>query len=123
MAKRTRRGTLTVGSAVPGLVDLTWDDAYEFDRTRADDEYYGVPVMMSKSGSASVALLAGAIPSGYATSNPVFVYTEIEQAGGVETKVTKTVTFFHATFNAGGNFGDGAGRKNVKMDYSYHTEV
>jgi len=122
MAKRIRRGTLTVGTAVSDVSNFEWNDAHEFDRSRADDEFSGVPVEMSRAGSGSFTLLAGSVATGYATSSVVFTYKEVSVAAGVETVTQYTATFTDVTFNQGGNVpAEGRGEKRISFDYSTCT--
>jgi len=122
MASRIRRGTLTVGAGVSNVAELSWDDNCEFDRSKGDEEMYGTPVEMSRGGSGTAKLLAGTIAKGYQTNNWVFAYKEVTVASGVETVVTKTLTFYGVTTNTGGTVGaEGAGSITIKFDYSYST--
>jgi hypothetical protein len=124
MASRIRRGTLTVGSGVPNLANVDWQDNREFDRSKGDEEMSGTPVEMSRGGSGTITLLAGAISSGYATSNVVVRYNQVSVANGVETVVQKTVTFTGVTFNQGGTVpAEGRGEKKISFDYSTSTEA
>jgi hypothetical protein len=120
MAKRIRRGLLTVGSSVPNLANLDWNDSHEFDRSKGDEEFSGKPVEMSRSGSGSFELLAGHIATGYAAT-AVFVYKEVDinETTGVETVVSKTATFTDVTINQGGNVpAEGRGSRRFAFEYA-----
>jgi len=122
MGKRIRRGTLTIGSSVSDVSNFEWNDSHEFDRSKADDEWSGTPVEMNRAGSGSFTLLAGSVATGYATSNVVFVYTEVEVTSGVESTSTKTHTFTGVTFNMGGSVpAEGKGEIRISFDYSSRT--
>lgn len=122
MAKRIRRGTLNTGASVSNLAELSWDDAYEFDRSRADNEFSGTPVEMSRQGSGTVKLLAGSITGGYQTASWVFTYYEVEVTNGVESVVSKTATFTNVTCNRGGSVpAEGRGEITIKFDYATCT--
>lgn len=124
MAKRIRRGILNNGGVVSNVSNIEYTDAYEFDRSRADNEFVGQPVEMSRSGSGSVTLLAGLIPSGYATTDPFITYYDIDVVDGAETVVEKTVTFTKVTYNEGGSIpAEGRGEKRISFDYGESTET
>ena len=120
MAGRIRRGTLSIGGAVNDVANFEWDDAHEFDRSKADDEWSGQPVEMDRKGSGRFTLLKGTVSTGYATSNPVFTYNEVEVASGVETVTQKTATFTLVTFNQGGSV-PAEGRGEVRITFDYGT--
>lgn len=122
MAKRIRRATLSCGAAVAGLANVQWDDEVREDRTQADDEDHGDPVIMGYGGSGSIELLAGHVASGYATSNLVATYKEIEVVSGVETPVSRTATFSKVVFASGASIGsENRGSVNVKFTYGKCT--
>lgn len=122
MAKRIRRGRLTVGAQISDVANMEWDDNYEFDRSKADEEMHGIPVKMSEGGSGSVELLAGNIAKGYQTNDWVFTYNEITNTNGVESSATKTVTFYHVTTNIGGSIpAEGRGSVKIKFEYGDST--
>ena len=123
MAGRIRRGTLTIGTSVADVANFQWNDNYEFDRSKGDEEMSGTPVEMSRGGSGSFELLKGSVQSGYATSDIVFTYNEVEVTAGVETVTEKTQTFDGGTFNQGGNVGaEGRGSLTISFEYSTRTE-
>jgi hypothetical protein len=122
MGSRIRRGTLSIGTAVSNVSNFQWNDAHEFDRSKADNEFSGTPVEMSRSGSGSFTLLAGTVPTGYATASAVLTYNEVSVAAGVETVAQKTATFTDVTFNQGGSVpAEGRGEISVSFDYSTCT--
>ena len=122
MAKRIRRGTVSIGGAVAGVAVIEWDDAHEFDRSRADDEWSGIPVEMSRQGSGRLTFLEGDISTGYCTSDLVITYTEVTQSSGVESTASKTATFTNVTINAGGSVpAEGRGERRYTFDYSTCT--
>ena len=122
MAARIRRGTLDVNGAVANVANFEWTDAWEFDRSRADDEFSGTPVLMSKGGSGSLTLLAGSIATGYQTSDWVFTYNEVAVAAGVETVTQYTATFTQVTTNTGGTVpAEGKGEIRVSFEYAECT--
>lgn len=124
MAKRIRRGTVVCGAQIPGLVNAQWDDDVREDRTQADDEEAGDPVIMGYGGSGSLEFTAGHVPSGYATSALVISYKELEVVNGVETPVSRTTTFTKVVFSAGGNVSsENRGATNVKFTYGKSTTV
>ena len=122
MASRIRRGTLSVnGSDVGDVANMEWTDANEFDRSKADEEFSGVPVEMGRGGSGSFTLLSGYVATGYKTAL-VITYKEISVAAGVETPVTKTATFTKVTLNAGGSVpAEGRGEMRASFDYATCT--
>ena len=122
MAGRIRRGTLDIGGAVSNVSGFDWSDQNEFDRSRADDEFSGTPVEMSRKGSGSFNLLKGNVSSGYGTSDVVYTYKEIEVASGVEAETTKTATFTDVTFNQGGNV-PAEGKGEIRITFEYSTCV
>lgn len=124
MAKRIRRGTLTIGTAISNVSNMEWNDQKEFDRSQGDNEFSGTPIEMKRAGSGTFTLLAGSIPSGYATSDPVLTYNEVSVVAGVETVVTKSVTFTQVTVNQGGSVpAEGKGEKKISFDYATSTEA
>jgi len=124
MGGRIRRGTLNIGGAVSNVSNFEWTDNYEFDRSQADDEFSGDPVEMRRGGSGSFTLLAGDVHQGYATSDPVFSYTEVTVSSGVESTTTKTVTFTKVTFNSGGSVpAEGRGEVRISFDYATSTQA
>lgn len=123
MAGRIRRGTLTVNSvSVAGVANFEWNDAYEMDRSRADNESAGTPVLMKTGGSGSFTLLSGSVASGYAAGNVVLTYIQVTQAAGVETPTNKTATFTGVTFNTGGSV-PAEGRGEIKVSFEYATSA
>lgn len=122
MAK-IRRGTITGlnGGAVADVANFQWDDKFEFDRKRVDNEFSGKPVLMGKEGSGSFELLAGSVASGYATSSLVFTYKEVAVAAGVETVTTKTATFADVTISQGGSVDNDSGPGSIKISFDYST--
>lgn len=123
MASRIRRGTLNADGAVANVSNFEWTDAHEFDRSKGDEEFSGVPVEMSRAGSGSFTLLAGHVATGYVASM-VYTYKEVEinESTGAETVVAKTATFTDVTVNAGGSVpAEGRGEKRFSFDYSTCT--
>ena len=123
MAKRIRRGTLNADGAVANVSNFEWTDAHEFDRSRGDDEFSGVPVEMARAGSGSFSLLAGHVATGYIASM-VFTYKEVavNEQTQAETVTSKTATFTDVTVNAGGSVpAEGRGEKRFSFDYSTCT--
>lgn len=119
MGKRIRRGKLTVGTEVADVSGFDWNDAYEFDRSPANDEFSGTPVEMKRGGSGTLTLLAGTIASGYQTNNWVYAYTEVQVIAGAESTVTKTATFTGVTVNRGASVpAEGKGEVKIAFDYS-----
>jgi hypothetical protein len=65
---RIRQGTITIGgSAKATVMNFKWNDDLKVDRSRADLELSGKPVIMSRGGSGSFELLAEQLASGYLT--------------------------------------------------------
>ena len=122
MAK-IRRGKITGlnGGIVADVANFQWDDKFEFDRKKVDDEFSGKPVLMSKEGSGSFELLSGSVASGYATTSLVFTYKEIAVTAGVETTTTKTATFADVTINQGGSVDNDSGPGSIKIGFEYST--
>lgn len=123
MAKRLRRGKLTVGTDYSGVVNMSWDDATEFDRKQADNEYSGTPIEIKRGGSGEVRFVEGTMPpAGYQTNDWVFTYYEVTLTNGVESVVEKTQTFTGVTCVHGGNIpSEGIGELSAKFDYSTRT--
>jgi len=122
MAKRIVEGALTVGSAKAGLAKLEYDDGLKFDRSVADDEYAGDPIQVpGTQGSGRITMLEGDIASGHASGGTItLVYKEKTYSAGVESSVSKTITFTKVTIVAGGSFG-GEGRGERRYAFEYAT--
>lgn len=119
---RIRRGIVTLGSQVAGMANADWDDKHEFDRSKSDDQWSGVPIEMNRAGSGTLEFLSGGIPTGYGTSSMVVTFYVITQSNGVETVSTKTATFTDVTFNRGHSIpAEGPGKVKVAFDYSTCT--
>ena len=122
MSGRIRRAILSIGGAVSGLVNVDFNDAYEFDRTQGDNEMSGEPVEMKRQGSGTIELLAGNIASGYQTSDLIVTYYEVTVTAGVEAIVAKTVTFDKVTTNEGASLpSEGRGSRRIAFDYATST--
>ena len=122
MATKIRRATITCGTAVAGVANVSWDDEVRENRDQADDEDHGDPVITGFGGSGTIELLSGKIASGYGTASLVASYKEITVANGVETPVTKTATFTKPVFACGANIpAEGIGKVNVKFTYGKCT--
>lgn len=124
MSGRLRGATLSAnGGTKSGVANIDFSDAREFDRSQGDNEMFGTPVEMKRGGSGSIEMLAGNIPSGYATGTLIATTSEVTVANGVETSVTRTVTFYDVTFNSGGAFLPGSrGSRKISFEYSYCTD-
>ena len=122
---RIRRATLVVGQAVPNLADISWNDQYEYDRSRSDDQFAGKPVLMKKGGRGNIVLLAGNIASGVQGNDWVATYNQVTPGqGNVEAVVPKTVTFKDVTTNTGGSVpAEGKGEKRIEFEYSESVEA
>lgn len=123
MAGRIRRGTLAVGAAVANVADFTWNDQHEFDRSRADNEASGKPVLMKVAGRGSCTLLAGFIASGIQAADWVYTYNQVDVGPmNAETVTPKVVTFKDVTVNSGGNVpAEGKGEIRIEFEYSTAT--
>jgi hypothetical protein len=120
-AGKIRRGLLNInGADKADVANFQWDDKLEFDRKAVDTELSGKPVLMKKSGSGSFELLAGVVPSGYATAAMTFKFKQVTVTAGTETVLEKTLTFEDVTFNHGGSVDNdsGPGSKKISFDYS-----
>jgi hypothetical protein len=119
MAKKIRFGRLTVGSSYAGMVNMSFDDAGDFDRKQADNEYYGTPVEVKRGGSGEVRTTEGSLPPyGYQTNDWVFLYEEVSVTAGVESVVEKTETFGVVTCQHSGSLPAGAvGELSAKFEY------
>lgn len=103
------------------LANFDWNDANEFDRSKADEEFSGVPVEMSRGGSGSFTILSGYVASGYKTGM-VLTYNEVTVTAGSEAVVQKTATFTYVTVNGGGSV-PGEGRGEIRASFDYATCV
>lgn len=120
---RIRRGIVSCnGGQVTGMANVDFQDAHDFDRSNADNQFSGIPIEMIRKGSGTIEWLSGGQGTGYGTSSMVVTFYEISQTNGVETVTTKTATFTNVTFNRGYNIpAEGAGRVKVSFDYSTCT--
>ena len=123
MAKRIHQGLLTIGSQLSGVSVVEWDDSFDEDRSRADQEETGDPIITGKKGSGRITMLEGNIASGHASGGAMsLVYTEKTYAAGVESTTTKTAAFTKVTINGGGSVpAEGRGERRYSFNYGICT--
>jgi len=107
------------GTNVADVASVQWDNNYEYNRDKADDQFSGDPVEMSRAGSGSIELLAaGSLPACYGQGMTV-VYNQVTVESGTETVTEKTATFTKVTYNNGANVpAEGRGSRSIKFDYA-----
>lgn len=118
MAGRFRKGQITTPD-LAGVVNIQWNEANEWDRTAADDELAGDPVLMRNGGSGSFELVTGSVQQGYLGS---LVMTVADTAtGDPEVETTRTFTFTKVTVNAGLNAPNDGQRGGLPHSFDFAT--
>ena len=123
MANRIHTGALTIGTAQAGMAVVEWNDGIEVDRSRADAETTGDPIIMGYKGSGSVTMLQGNIATGHASGGAMsLVYQEKSYSAGVESSTSKTAAFTKVTISGGGNVAaESRGERRYSFEYGQCT--
>jgi hypothetical protein len=95
----------------------------EVDRSRADAETTGDPIIMGYKGSGSFTLLEGNIATGHASGGAMsLIYQEKSYSAGVESTASKTASFSKVTISAGGTVNaESRGERRYSFEYGTCT--
>jgi len=101
------------------VADVSYNDAFEEDRDRVDDEMSGEVVIMAKEGSGTITIREGDPVSGYVNGDMVVTRNQVSVSGGSESVTPTTKTFKKVTFNVGANVDNNAGPGTISIAFNY----